>query len=216
MQDGRRKPNSASIDLRAKSPRIHAADLRHGDVALVDDQQRVVGQVLEQRRRRLARLAAGEVARIVLDAGAASRSPPSSPCRRCVRCSSRCASSSLPLGVELGQPQLQVVLDLLDRLLQRRLRRHVVAVGVDLDLARASPSSRRSAGRTRGSPRSRRRTARCARRGPPDGPGTDLDRVAAHAEGAALEVRRRCGCTAARRGARSRLAAVERLARASG
>ena len=48
----------------------HAADLRHGDVAFVDEDQRVVGQVFEQGRRRLAGLAAGEVARIVLDAGA--------------------------------------------------------------------------------------------------------------------------------------------------
>jgi hypothetical protein len=48
----------------------HAADLRHRDVALVDDQQRIFGEILEQRGRRLARLAAGEIARIVLDAGA--------------------------------------------------------------------------------------------------------------------------------------------------
>jgi fructoselysine-6-P-deglycase FrlB-like protein len=39
----------------------HAADLRHGDVALVDEQQRVLGQIFEQRRRRLARQAAGNV-----------------------------------------------------------------------------------------------------------------------------------------------------------
>ena len=48
----------------------HAADLRDGDVALVDEDQRIVGQVFEQGGRRLAGLAAGEVARIVLDAGA--------------------------------------------------------------------------------------------------------------------------------------------------
>ena len=59
----------------------HAADLRHGDVALVGEHQRVVGQVLEQRRRRLAGIAARQIARVVLDAGAATRSPPSSPCR---------------------------------------------------------------------------------------------------------------------------------------
>ena len=70
MQEGRRKPYSASVALRRKSPRIHAAELRDGDVALVDEHQRVVGHIFEQRRRRLARLAAGEVARIVLDAGA--------------------------------------------------------------------------------------------------------------------------------------------------
>ena len=47
---------------------VHAADLRHGLVALVDDDQRVVRQVVEQRRRRLARRAAGQVPRVVLDA----------------------------------------------------------------------------------------------------------------------------------------------------
>ena len=47
---------------------IHAADLRHRLVALVDDDQRVGRQVVEQRRRRLARRAAGQVPRVVLDA----------------------------------------------------------------------------------------------------------------------------------------------------
>ena len=42
--------------------------LRHGDVRLVDEQDVVVGQVVEQRPRRLAGLPAGEVARVVLDA----------------------------------------------------------------------------------------------------------------------------------------------------
>ena len=49
---------------------IHAADLRDRDMAFVDEDQRVVGNVLEQRRRRLAGFAAGKIARIVLDAGA--------------------------------------------------------------------------------------------------------------------------------------------------
>ena len=49
---------------------VHAADLRHGDVALVDEQDRVLGDVLEQGRRRLAGRPAGQVARIVLDARA--------------------------------------------------------------------------------------------------------------------------------------------------
>ena len=49
---------------------IHAADLRHGDMALVGEDEGVVGQVLEQGRRRLAGLAAGQPARVVLDAGA--------------------------------------------------------------------------------------------------------------------------------------------------
>ena len=33
---------------------IHAAELRHGDMAFVDDHQRVFGQVIQQGRRRLA------------------------------------------------------------------------------------------------------------------------------------------------------------------
>ena len=52
---------------------IHAADLRHGDVAFVDEDERFVGQIFEQGRRRLAGLAARQPARIVLDAGAGAR-----------------------------------------------------------------------------------------------------------------------------------------------
>ena len=47
---------------------VHAAELRDGHVALVDDHQRVLRQVVDQRRRRLARLAARQVPRVVLDA----------------------------------------------------------------------------------------------------------------------------------------------------
>ena len=46
---------------------IHAADLRHGDVALVGEDDGVVGDVFEQRGGRLARGAAGQIAGIVLD-----------------------------------------------------------------------------------------------------------------------------------------------------
>ena len=56
--------------LAAEVAAIHAADLRDGDVALVGEDERVVGQIFEQGRRRLAGLAAGEIARIILDAGA--------------------------------------------------------------------------------------------------------------------------------------------------
>ena len=49
---------------------VHGAELRNGLVRFVDDQQRVPRQVVEQARRRLARRAAGQIARVVLDAGA--------------------------------------------------------------------------------------------------------------------------------------------------
>ena len=48
----------------------HRADLRDGLVAFVDEDHRVFGQVFEQGGRRLAGSAAGEIAAVVLDAGA--------------------------------------------------------------------------------------------------------------------------------------------------
>ena len=44
------------------------ADLRHGLMALVDDDEGVLRQVVEQRRRRLAGRPPGQVPRVVLDA----------------------------------------------------------------------------------------------------------------------------------------------------
>ena len=126
----------------------HAADLRHGDVALVDEHERVVGQVLEQRRRRLAGLAARQIARVVLDAGAGAG--------RLHHLHVEDGALLEPLrlqqlagGVQLVEPLLQLVLDRLDRLLQRRLGRHVVRVGVDLDQRQLVGLLRRSADRTR-------------------------------------------------------------------
>jgi len=51
-----------------------------------------------------------------------------------VRCSRRWASSSPAGAVELVEPLLEVGLYLLDGVLHRRPRRHVVAVGVDDDV----------------------------------------------------------------------------------
>ena len=49
---------------------VHAANLRDRDVALIDDAQHVLGEIIDQRERRLARLAPIEMARVVLDARA--------------------------------------------------------------------------------------------------------------------------------------------------
>ncbi len=164
----------------------HAAQLRDGDVALVAEDQRVLGQVLEQGRRRLARLAPGEIARIVLDAGAAAGRRHHldveggallQPLRL----------EQLALRVELLEAELQVDLDLLDRLHQRRLRRDVVAVGIDGDLLE------------RGALLAGQRIEFVDRlelvaeqREPPGAVlvmrREDLDRVAARAEGAADEI----------------------------
>ncbi len=118
--------------LAAEVASEHAADLRNGDVAFVGEHQRIVGDIFEQRRRRLAGAAAGEIARIVFDAGAASGrfhhfeiegGALLQPLR----------FQQAALVVELVEPKLQLGLDRLDRLHQRRPRRHVMRVGVDLD-----------------------------------------------------------------------------------
>ena len=70
MQDGRRKPNLGQRELAAIVALVHAADLRHGDVGFIDENDGVVGEIFEQGGRRLARCAACQIARIVLDAGA--------------------------------------------------------------------------------------------------------------------------------------------------
>ena len=107
-----------------------------------------------------------------------------------MRCSSRCASSSRPCAVQLVEPDLQLLLDRLDRLQQRRARRHIVRVGVDLDefeVLRLLAGQRIEFGDGLDL------VAEEA-----DAPGAvlvvggeDLDRVAAHAEHAAGEVAER-------------------------
>src|SRR5690606_12978038 len=117
--------------LAAEVAAVHAADLRDGDVALVHEYQRIVRDVFEQRRGRLAGLAAGEIARIVLDAGAGAG--------RLQHFEVEAGALLQPLS--LGQPagalkfvqaELQLLAYRLDGLRQRRLRRHVVRIGVDL------------------------------------------------------------------------------------
>jgi hypothetical protein len=49
---------------------VHAADLGDGDMGLVDDGQEVPGEIIQQGEGRLAGRAAGQVAGVVLDAGA--------------------------------------------------------------------------------------------------------------------------------------------------
>ncbi len=103
-------------------------------MAFIDDQQRVLRQVFEQRGRRLAGIAAGEIARVVLDALAGTGG------LHHLDIEGRALLQpfdlqQLALGGQLRQPLLQLHLDVADRLGQRRPRRDVVAVGVDRDLA---------------------------------------------------------------------------------
>jgi len=116
--------------LAAEVAPIHAAELRHSDVALVDEHQRIVGHIFEQRGRRLARLPPGEIARVVLDAGAgAGRLHHFQIVERALFEPLRFQQASG--GVKLIQPLAQLDLDAGHRLQQRRPRRHIVRVGVD-------------------------------------------------------------------------------------
>ncbi len=111
--------------LPAEVAPVHAADLGHGDVALVGEDQGVVGQVLEQGRRRLAGPAAGEVARIVLDAVAGAGGLDHLDIEGAALVDALGLDQPAHLG-QLLDAGVQLVLDPLDRLLQRRPRRDVV------------------------------------------------------------------------------------------
>ena len=164
----------------------HAADLRHGDVALIDEDERIVGQIFEQGRRRLAGLAPGEIARIVLDAGAGAG--------RLDHLEVEQGALLQPLRLEqasgadeLVEPLLQLLLDAAHRLLQRRLRRHIMGVGVDLHQAELV-----GLGAGQGIELGQALDLVAEQR---DAPGAvlemgrqELDGVAAHAEGAAREI----------------------------
>ena len=118
--------------LAPKIAAIHAAELRHGDVALVDEDQRIVGHIFEQGRRRLAGFSPGEIARIVLDAGAgAGRLHHFQIVQRALLEPLRFEQAAR--GMELVQPLAQFELYAGQRLQQRRPRRHIVRIGVDLD-----------------------------------------------------------------------------------
>jgi hypothetical protein len=156
-------------------------------VAFVGEDDGVVGDVFEQGRRRLAGRAAGEVARVVLDpvADAGGLQHLEIEIRALFQ---PLRLQQFALADQLLEPRwLQLGLDALDRLLHRRARRHVVRVGVDRGRFRKlsvfSPGQRVELGDA---------LQLVAEEGQPPGAvlkvgGPDLERVAAHAERAALE-----------------------------
>ena len=104
---------------------VHPADLRDGLVRLVHEDDEVVREVVQQRERMRPRRAAFEDAGVVLDAVAEAellehlevvlRALPEPV-----------GLEHLVLGLELAQPLLELVLDLVDCALDRRLRRDVL------------------------------------------------------------------------------------------
>ena len=124
----RRRQAEAVLDQRLLAravAAVHRLELRQGDVALVDHQQGIPRQVVEQAGRRLAGLAARQVARVVLDARAVAE------LRDHLEVEQRALLEALRLeqlvrGAKLGQARAKLHLDLVDGLQQPLARRHVV------------------------------------------------------------------------------------------
>jgi hypothetical protein len=113
---------------------VHSPHLRDRHVALVDDDQRVLGQVLDQHGRRLARSPSGEVARVVLD--------PVAVAQLAEHLHVEQRALLQPLGFQQAiaaaqerQPLTQLLLHGLQRAVELLGGRHVVAGRVDVDVA---------------------------------------------------------------------------------
>jgi hypothetical protein len=145
MQDGQAEAIFGQRDLAAVVAARHRADLGHGLVAFVHEQQRVVGQIFEQRA--AARRAGGRRGSVVLDARA--RAGGGDHLKVEVGALLKALRfQQLALGVQLLQPLLQLEADGVHRLLHRRAGGDVVRIGVDADLPAWRPPCR-SADRTR-------------------------------------------------------------------
>ncbi|CAM5533100.1 hypothetical protein SALBM217S_00878 [Streptomyces griseoloalbus] len=112
---------------------VHGADLRHGDVRLVDNEEEVVREVVQQRVGRRARHAAVEVHRVVLHAGAGADLAEHLDVVR--------GAHAQPLGLEelalllqLREALAELLLDVVDRALQPLGARDVVGGGEDVEL----------------------------------------------------------------------------------
>src|SRR3954469_17623864 len=112
---------------------VHGADLRNRLVRLVHHEEVVLGEVVEQARRRIAGFAAGEMARVVLDALAEAHlldhlqvehRPLLEPLRL----------EKLFLRSQQGEPLPQLLADVVDGALAPLAARHVVAGREDADL----------------------------------------------------------------------------------
>ena len=102
-------------------------------MAFIDDEQGVFGQVFEQGRGRLTGRASGQIAAVVLDPGA------DAGCLHHLQIEGAALLQALgleqlALGLQLLEPQAEVVLDVLERLHDRGLGRYVVGVGVEAGL----------------------------------------------------------------------------------
>ena len=163
---------------------IHPADLRHGHVRLVDEEQEVVGEVVEQGRGRAARRPTREGPRVVLDPGAEARlqqhldvepRPGIEPL----------GLEQLALALELLEPGLELGLDRAHGRLDAVLRHHEVTGRVEVELVLAG--GHLAAGRMNDGDRLHAIAPELDPAGQLVVGGPDVDRIATDAKPAPLE-----------------------------
>ena len=119
------EPVLGQSDLAATVSFMHAADLRHRHMALVDDAQKIVREVIDQRIRRLSGLTPIKMSRVVLDAAAKPHG--FQHLKIVVHAHLQPLSlKQLALFLELLQAPAQLLLDGLDSVLHLGARRHVM------------------------------------------------------------------------------------------
>ena len=133
VADGQPEAVLDEVALAGHVALVHAADLRHGHVRLVDDQQEVLREVVDQRGRRGAGAAAVDVARVVLDARAEADLAHHLDVVAGAH-AQPLGLEHLALALELGEALLQLGLDGLDGLLHALGPRDVVGRREDADV----------------------------------------------------------------------------------
>src|SRR5262249_20136962 len=111
---------------------VHTSDLGNGLMAFVDDDNCVASQIVEQCRRRLAREAAGQVSRVILDTVAIAEllehlEVVHSPLAEAL------GFEELTLGYELGLPLVELGLYRFDSVPKPVLGHYIMSLGVDRD-----------------------------------------------------------------------------------
>ena len=133
MQEGRRKPYSASVALRLKSPRNMPPICGMATWLSSTKTQGIVRQVFKEGGRRLAGFAPGEIARIVFDAGAGAGGHHHLDIEVGALLEALGFEQAAG-GIEFGEADFKVALDAVHGLFQGGLGRHVVGVGIDFHL----------------------------------------------------------------------------------
>ncbi len=117
-------------DLAAPVALVHPPDLGNGHVALIDDGEEVVAEVVDQRVRGLARRPSVEMPRVVLDAAGEAHRLEHLEVVVHAHLKPLCFEQ-LAVGAELGEPGAQLLLDRPDRRVELGSLGHVVRGGPD-------------------------------------------------------------------------------------